>query len=362
MMPLSDLFKKGPRKEPVRAPQEQPEKLAMNDDSLFSPEMQKKRYDAAREFMKAFQEKIPLIGGKPHAGTVLSIAARLAGTSLFRSINKKDFMPGMIILSDEVNQEYPQLLNQFAFYCKQNGMDVMAKPLVTGFSEKDKPRMDVKQVQAVYQDQYDEIMKKHGLDYLNGARAGMVVCSMVFQYHCTVAKDIDPYVATGIIAMGVVEGAKTAPPPLNHGALKPASASEGNQRDNQLFELITSIAQNSTDGTGTRLVLGEGMTSMQEALSKGGKYILVHPGVLSQLKEHNIDAFLIYAAAMRMEIASKIPQIDFVGANVDQLSQEWSGKPQDQAPIHARQVLWLKANAVSLGYEQSGNSWILRQV
>ena len=41
--------------------------------------MEKKRYEAAMEFVKLFQEKIPLVGGKPHAGTVLAVAARLAG-------------------------------------------------------------------------------------------------------------------------------------------------------------------------------------------------------------------------------------------------------------------------------------------
>jgi hypothetical protein len=217
IMPLSDLFKKAPKKEPVKAPQKESPKPSVRDESLFSPEMQKKRSDAAMEFVKVFQERIPLVGGKPHAGTVLSVAARLAGTSLFRSINKKDLAPGVIVLSEEVNQAYPQLLNLFAFYCKQNGMDVMSRPLVTQFPEKDRPKMEVAEVQAEYQDQYDAIMKKHGLDYLNAARAGMVVCSIVFQYHCTVAKDIDPYVATGIIAMGVSEGAKTAPPPLGSG-------------------------------------------------------------------------------------------------------------------------------------------------
>lgn len=202
-MPLSDLFKKSPKKEP------------MKDDSLFSPEMQKKRYDAAMEFLKSFQERMPLVNGKPHAGTVLSTAARIAGTSLYRSMNyKNNAAPGTVVLSNEVNEAWPQLMNLFAFYCKQNGFDVMSKPLVTKFPEQDTPRMSIEQVQREYQDQYNEIMKKHGLDYLNGARAGMVVCSMIFQYHCTAAKDIDPYVATGIVAMGVVEGAKTAPPPL----------------------------------------------------------------------------------------------------------------------------------------------------
>ena len=82
------------------------------------------------DFLQFFQEKTPLLNGRPHAGTVLSIGARLVGTSLYRSINKKDFSPSSVVLSEEVNQAYPQLLYLFAHYCKQNGIDVMAKPLV----------------------------------------------------------------------------------------------------------------------------------------------------------------------------------------------------------------------------------------
>jgi len=362
IMPLSDLFKKSLKKEPTRVPQKQPLKSPTTDDSFFSPEMQKKRYDAAMEFLKVFQGRLPLVGGKPHAGTVLSAAARLAGTSLYRSLNyRNDVAPGVVVLSNEVNEAWPQLMNLFAFYCKQNGIDVMAKPLVTKFPEQDKPRMEIAQVQQEYQDQYNEIMKKHGLDYLNGARAGMIVCSIVFQYHCTVTKDIDPYIATGIIAMGVIEGAKTTPPLLELGGSKPTPNSRNHAPNNQLADLLGSIAQSSTGGAGSRLVLGEGMTSMQEALSNGGKYILVHPEVLNKLKEINIDPFLVYTAALRIEIESKIPQIDFVGADVNKLLQEWSGKPEDQAPIHVRQVLWLKNNASTYGYEQNGNSWILKR-
>jgi hypothetical protein len=210
-MPLSDLFKKSPKKGLVQTPQSGVAKPS-SDESFFTPEMQKKRYDAAMEFVKNFQERMPLVGGKPHAGTVLAVAARLAGTSLYRSLNyKKDVTPGVVVLSNEVNEAWPQLMNLFAFYCKQNGIDVMSKPMVTQFPEQNKPLMTVEQAQQEYQDQYDGVMQRHGLDYLDGARAGMVVCSMIFQYHCTVAKDIDPYVAAGIVAIGIVEGAKTAP-------------------------------------------------------------------------------------------------------------------------------------------------------
>jgi hypothetical protein len=188
------------------------------DDSLFSPEMQKKRYEAALEFVKVIQARFLSPDGKAHAGTVLSTVARLAGTSLYWSMNyQTNLDPGVLVLSNEINEAWPQLMNLFAFYCQQNGIDVMSKPLVTVFPEQDKPRLGVAEVQQEFQGQYNEIMQKHGLDYLNAARAGMVACSVVFQYHCTVARDIDPYVATGIVAMGVVEGAKTSPPPLRSG-------------------------------------------------------------------------------------------------------------------------------------------------
>jgi hypothetical protein len=200
-MPLFDLFKKSPKQEPAQTTASKAMKPS-TDESFFSPEMQKKRYDAAMEFIKIFQERIPLVGGKPHAGTVLAVAARLAGSSLFRALNTDaNIAPGTVVLSEEVNEAWPQLMNLFAFFCKQNGMDVMSKPFVTQFPEQDKPRMGVEEVLAEYQDQYHEIMKKHGLDYLNGARAGMVICSLVFQYHCKNARDIDPHVGTGIIAM-----------------------------------------------------------------------------------------------------------------------------------------------------------------
>ncbi len=340
-MPLSDLFKRPSKKEPDKAPQNQPAKPPA-DASLISPEMQKKRHEAALEFLKNFQERMPLVDGKPHAGTVLAVAARLAGTSLYRSLNyKKDIAPGTVVLSEEVNQAWPQLMNLFAYYCKQSGIDVMAKPLVTAFPEKDKPRMSTEEVQKEYQDQYDEIMKRHGLDYLNGARAGMLVCAIIFQHHRVVDKDIDPYIATGIVAMGIVEGAKTAPPPLGSG--KSGGTAEEKMKNND------------------RLVLGEREAVLQEAKEHGGVYIDPNPGVLQTLRAGNIDPYLIYDKAMRDQIEKKIPRIDFVKADVDKLFNEWKGKPESEIPIYVRLIIWLKNNAGAQGYEQNGNSWVLKK-
>lgn len=329
-MPLFDFFKKASKKEEPAQSQEM-------DKDLISPEMQKKRYEAAMEFVKELQEKIPLVRGKPHAGTVLAIASRIAGTNLYRAMNyKQDVTPGTVVLSEEVNQAWPQLMNQFAFYSKQNGIDVMSKPVVTSFPEKDKPVMSVEQVQLEYQDQYDQIMKKHGLDYLNAARAGMVVSSIVFQFHCTKAKDIDPYVGAGIIAMGIVEGAKTAPPPLgtpNTNALP--------KKDN------------------ARLVLGEDEVAAKEARENGGIFIQLPAAVMKTLQTGNM-AYAIYEKALLNQIDARIPRIDFVKANVDELFDEWKTKPEKQIPIYVRLIIWLKKNASAHGYEQNGNSWVLK--
>jgi hypothetical protein len=325
-MPLSDLFKKSPKKE-------QPK-----DDPFGTPEMQKKRYDAAMEFVTLFQEKIPLVGGKPHAGTVLAVAARLAGSSLFRSLHsRQEFTPGVIVLSDEANEAWPKLMNQFAFFCKQNGTDIMSRPMVTKFSEQDKPLMSVEQVLAEYQEQYHEVMKRHGLDTLDGARAGMIVCSIAFEYHVKKARDIDPFVAAGIVAMGVVEGSKTAPP-------LPGTPNIG----------TTSKILHDND----RLVLGERDAAVQEALDHGGSFIDPHPDVLSKLQSVGIDPYIIHEKALLQKIESKIGRIDFVNANVDALHQEWQGRNRAQAPIHVRLIAWLKNNASAYGYEQNGNSWV----
>ena len=330
-MPLSNLFKRSPKKKPVNQSKE--------TDDFLSPAMQKKRYDAAMEFVQLFQEKAPLVGGKPHAGTVLSIAARLAGTSLFRSIHKKEYTPGTVILSEEANVAYPNLLNQFAFYCKQNGIDVMSKPPMTTFPENDKPKMELADVQAEYQDQYDIIMKKHGLDFLNAAQAGMIVSSIVFQYHVTQVKDIDPVVATGIVAMGVVEGAKTAPQPLGSG-------------DSQ--QVKTPIKKNE------RLILGEQDEVMREAAANGGIHIVLNPEVLKTLQQGGIDPYLIHEQGLKKQIDEKIPRIDFINADVDALFNEWNGKPLDQAPEYVRLIFWLKEHASAHGYKQDRNSWVLK--
>jgi hypothetical protein len=140
----------------------------------------------------------------------------------------------------------------------------------------------------------------------------------------------------------------------------PVPAFRSSQKNDQFSDLLKGIAQNSIDGNGTRLVLGEGMAPMSEALKNDGKYILVHPEVIKKLEENGIDGFLIYEAALQMELATRIPQIDFISGNVTEIIQQAQEKPQRQNPVHIRQLLWLKDNSGNYGYRQDGNSWKIK--
>src|SRR5574341_92042 len=241
-MPLSDLFKKSLKKEPVR------------DDPFGSPELQKRRYDAAMEFLGVLQANFLSSDGEGHAGTVLSVAAWLTGTSLYRSLNyKHNPAPGVMMLSNEVNEVGPKIMSIFQYYLHQNGIDLRPDQLILNPPDEHKPLKDILQIQNEFQDQYHEIMKKHGLDYLDGAKAGTIICSIVFHYHCVKRQDMDPRLGAGMISMGIITAAKTSPMPL-----KP----EGS------ISLPADKAESKS-----RLVLGERDAAIQEALDNGGFFI-----------------------------------------------------------------------------------------
>lgn len=349
-MPLSDLFKKSSKPQPPKRPSQ--------EESFGSPALQKNRADAAAEVMGIFDRHFRTPQGS-HPGTVLSAAAWLAGTSLYRSFGyTQNPEPGTVMLSEKANRAFPKLLDLFTYYISKGGTPIKPEHFILEIPDAFKPTKTILQIQEAHQDEYNAIMKKHNLDYLDGARAGIIACAMLFNYHCMKRQDLDPRLGAGIISMGIVTGAKTAPMPLGQGTQSRTPAPGATSQDSQLAEVIKSIAENSIDGSGSKLILGEGMTPMQAALGSGGKYILVHPEVVRQLQLKNIDPFLVYEAALRMEIASGISQIDLVGGNADQYVQAWKGRQHSQAPVHVRQVLWLVENAGALGYERNGNSWV----
>ncbi|HLO15187.1 MAG TPA: hypothetical protein VK206_10185, partial [Anaerolineales bacterium] len=180
------------------------------------PEKVKKAREAATEFIPALQNRFTSADGSIHAGTILAAAAWLTGTSLYRAFTKENLPPGTIIKSKEINKEWESLMYLFEEYNFGNARTPVGQFMMAALAASDqhKPHVEMSDVQREFQERYNIMMKKHGFDYLDGARAGVILCSILFQQHCKVAKDIDPNVAAGIIAQGILEAAKTAPPPL----------------------------------------------------------------------------------------------------------------------------------------------------
>ena len=172
---------------------------------------------AAIELIPILRRKLASRDGSVHPGTILSAAAWLTGTSLYRAFHPKDESPpGTTIKSDEVNQEWESLMYLFEQYNFQKA-DIPVGYLIMAALASDeahKPKVEMIYVQRELQDQYNAIMRKHGFNYADAARAGVVLCSLLSQLHSTNLKEIDLSVAAGIVAQGILEAAKTVPPPL----------------------------------------------------------------------------------------------------------------------------------------------------
>ena len=181
------------------------------------PKKLKKGREAATEFIPILRKKLASSDGHAHAGTILSAAAWLTGTSLYRAFHPKDDIPpGTTIKSNEANKEWESLMYLFEEYSFGDVRVPVGRLIMSALAASDehKPRVEMSYVLKELQDQYNAVMKKHGFDFLNGARAGVLICSLLFYHHCTIAKDINPSVAAGFVAQGIIEAAKTAPPPL----------------------------------------------------------------------------------------------------------------------------------------------------
>ncbi len=203
-MLLSDVFKKFTQKEAAK----------VKEDSPSLPEKLRRGRKAALEFLPILKTKLVASDGRLHAGTMLSAAAWLTGTSLYRSFNfKEEHRPGTIIKSDEVNKEWESLIYLLEQYNFQKadipvGRLVLAAMAAPHFF---RPEVEMLHVQNELQGQYNAVMKKHGFGYLDGARVGIILCSILIQQYSG-ARIIDPDVAAGIVAQGIFEAARAVPP------------------------------------------------------------------------------------------------------------------------------------------------------
>jgi hypothetical protein len=173
-----------------------------------------KEREIALELLSLLSSKLVISEGRPHAATLLSAAAWLTGMSLHQSFPCKDrSLTGATVTSPAVNSEWENLVYLLETYNFQRAdipvghvvLSAMGRPLFF------KPQVEMSYVQSELQEQYDRVMKRHGLSSLEGARVGILLCSMLIQQY---SKEgiISPDAATGIVAQGIFEAASQCSP------------------------------------------------------------------------------------------------------------------------------------------------------
>jgi hypothetical protein len=76
-----------------------------------------------------------------------------------------------------------------------------------------RPQAGMLDVQSALQEPYNTVMRKHGFDFLEGARVGVILCSILIQRY-SAAGIIHADAAAGVVAQSIFEAASATPPPL----------------------------------------------------------------------------------------------------------------------------------------------------
>lgn len=175
----------------------------------------KHRQQAAIEILEIFQEHFSTTF-ESHPASVLYAGAWLAGTSLFRSFGYTlDAAPGTVILSEKANEEGQKLLNLYLYIIvEKDRIKMDPEKMILEIPPEYKSKKDILEIQELFQDSYNRIMRRHGFDFVGGAQVGAFICAILTKTHCIHRKDLEPEMAAGIAAMGFVEGTKTSPAPL----------------------------------------------------------------------------------------------------------------------------------------------------
>lgn len=184
-----------------------------------SVETMKRRQQAAIEVLGVFQEHLPTTF-QSHPATALISAAWLAATSLYRSMGyPQDIEPGRVVVSETINPKWPNMINLFLSVIEKDGFKLNRDEMIENvfafeIPQECQPKIDLSQAQALFQDQYNQIMRKHGFDYEGDAQTGVFACAFMTAYHCITNKDVEPTLAAEIVSYGFFEGSISAPVPL----------------------------------------------------------------------------------------------------------------------------------------------------
>ncbi len=175
--------------------------------------LSKQQLDAAQEFATVTIEALKLPNGV-HPGTIVAAAARMAGTYLFRSFGLKlpGVNPGQFVLSNEANEQWPQLINIAGDALSKMGIKIDNAQAGKKIELKHKPMLEFLDTQKKLEPLYTPIKDRCGFSDQETAYSVAVATALLIR-HC--AKFLNPNTALNIAAYGFVEGSKTAPEPVD---------------------------------------------------------------------------------------------------------------------------------------------------
>ena len=168
--------------------------------------------DAGREYANVTIRTFQIPGGV-HPPTLVAACARMAGTYLFRSFRLRlpEVQPGQAVLSAEADQNFPMLLQTTAGILGNLGIKVANAPPPPTDNAATKPMHEFLHTQRLLEPLFVPIQAHHGFTQRQAAQAAAIATAILIHHF---AKHLDPNVAFGIAALGLVEGTKTSPDPV----------------------------------------------------------------------------------------------------------------------------------------------------
>jgi len=153
-------------------------------------------------------------GRAVHAETAIAMAARLSGSLLFRSFNfefqKLD--PGSVLLSEQANEEGPQLINILDSMLQNFGV-TLDKTKLGGRNalRGEEPKLSIIESLALLQEDAIRIAGENRLSLKEAAQSAAMATAFVVK-EC--ARSIGGEVGFNVAIYGLIEGSKTVPPRL----------------------------------------------------------------------------------------------------------------------------------------------------
>ena len=174
--------------------------------------LRQEQIDAAQAFANATIGALQTDKGV-HAETAIAATARMAGTFLFRSFGfpLKDVQPGQAVLSEQANEQGPQLIQVLGAVLEHIGVQLDHEKLGATAPDQNQPQLAFLETQRTLEPGYLDIRSRFSLSPHEAAIAAAVATALLIQQSASV---LPPEVAFGLAVYGFVEGSKTVPDPV----------------------------------------------------------------------------------------------------------------------------------------------------